>query len=94
MLVLIAMGVLYPIGAKPASGDPADEDYEEGSKGLQLDPMWAGFAMALSSVSVVLSSLCLKTFRYKSLAEMEERVQKRAKVNDVRPTFAAENQAE
>ena len=79
VLVPIAMGVLYPIGASPASGTPGDEDYEEGTKGLQLDPMWAGFAMALSSVSVVLSSLCLKSFRYKSLAEMEERVQKRAK---------------
>ena len=94
MLVPIAMGVLYPIGASPASGSPTNEDYEEGSKGLQLDPMWAGFAMALSSVSVVLSSLCLKTFRYKSLTEMEERVQKRAKINDARPTFAAEYEVE
>ena len=94
VLVPIAMGVLYPIGASPASGSPTDEDYEEGSKGLQLDPMWAGFAMALSSVSVVLSSLCLKTFRYKSLAEMEQRVRKSSKISDIRPTFAAEYEAE
>ena len=92
VLVPIAMGVLYPIGASPARGNPAAADYEEGSEGLQLDPMWAGFAMALSSVSVVLSSLCLKTFRYKSMAEMERSVQassKGAKV-DMRPSYTAE----
>lgn len=32
--------------------------------------MWAGFAMALSSVSVVLSSLMLKTFKYKNMSEI------------------------
>ena len=69
------MGVLYPIGANPGSDDPNEANYDEGSKGLQLDPMWAGFAMALSSVSVVLSSLCLKTFRYKSLGEIERKAQ-------------------
>lgn len=31
--------------------------------GLELDPMWAGLAMAMSSVSVVCSSLCLRCFR-------------------------------
>ena len=36
-----------------------------------MDPMWAGFAMALSSVSVVLSSLYLKTFKYKDMKEIE-----------------------
>lgn len=33
--------------------------------GVEMDPMWAGFAMAMSSVSVVMSSLCLKCFKYK-----------------------------
>lgn len=31
--------------------------------GFRLDPMWAGGAMALSSVSVVMSSLLLKCFK-------------------------------
>jgi Cu+-exporting ATPase len=35
--------------------------------GLQLDPMWAGFAMAMSSVSVVLSSLFLRCYKYTNL---------------------------
>ena len=74
VLVPIAMGVLYPIGSYPANGEPGDADYSAGSKGLQLDPMWAGFAMALSSVSVVLSSLCLNMFKYKSLEELEREV--------------------
>mmetsp|Transcript_12568 Transcript_12568/g.16137 ORF Transcript_12568/g.16137 Transcript_12568/m.16137 type:complete len:147 (+) Transcript_12568:2527-2967(+) len=74
VLVPIAMGVLYPIGTSRSSGDdPHASDFVEGSKGLQLDPMWAGFAMALSSVSVVLSSLCLRLFKYKSLAEIERK---------------------
>ena len=74
ILVPIAMGFLYPIGAHPGSDDPENENYDKGEKGLQLDPMWAGFAMALSSVSVVLSSLYLKTFRYKNMQEIERRV--------------------
>ena len=67
VLVPIAMGVFYPIGASPATLDIATGEMIDGEKGLQLDPMWAGFAMALSSVSVVLSSLCLKFFRYKDM---------------------------
>ena len=32
--------------------------------GVMMDPMYAGIAMALSSVSVVVSSLLLKCFKY------------------------------
>ena len=67
VLVPIAMGVFYPIGASPPTVDLETGMTMDGEKGLQLDPMWAGFAMALSSVSVVLSSLCLKFFRYKDM---------------------------
>ena len=35
--------------------------------GVVLDPMWAGMAMGLSSVSVVMSSLYLKCYKYKQL---------------------------
>merc|ERR1711879_523194 len=72
VLVPIAMGILYPIGSHPGSEDPQSPNYELGSKGTQLDPMWAGFVMALSSVSVVLSSLMLKSFKYKTLNEIEQ----------------------
>ena len=73
VLVPIAMGFLYPIGAAPGSMDPESELFDKGSKGLQMDPMWAGFAMALSSVSVVLSSLVLKLFKYKDMKAIEKR---------------------
>jgi Cu+-exporting ATPase len=35
--------------------------------GFVMDPMWAGTAMGLSSVSVVMSSLLLKCYKYKRL---------------------------
>lgn len=54
-LVPIAMGVLYPVGYSSEEGNE--------QAGLQMDPMWAGAAMALSSCSVVLSSLFLKRFK-------------------------------
>lgn len=35
--------------------------------GIVMNPMWAGIAMATSSVSVVTSSLLLKCYRYRHL---------------------------
>ena len=35
--------------------------------GVTMDPIYAGLAMALSSVSVVISSLMLRCFKYKKL---------------------------
>ena len=66
ILVPIAMGVLYPLGNLKKH----EEGHESGG-GLQLDPMWAGVAMALSSFSVVLSSLCLKCFRYMTIDQIQ-----------------------
>lgn len=59
VLVPIAMGILYPIGFVMYTTEEG-----ETPRGFQLDPMWAGMAMAFSSFSVVISSLCLKCFRY------------------------------
>lgn len=44
----VAAGVLYPIVAS-------------NGKHMRLDPVWASLAMALSSVSVVCSSLALRS---------------------------------
>jgi len=61
VLIPVAMGIFYPIKRE-----------KDGIKiGFQLDPIYAGIAMAMSSFSVVLSSLWLKTFRYKQVVDRE-----------------------
>ena len=39
--------------------------------GIKMDPMYAGLAMAMSSFTVVISSLLLKCFKYKRINEDE-----------------------
>lgn len=58
------MGLFYAIGYR-------NKEHPKPSVGLKLDPMWAGAAMALSSCSVVLSSLFLKRFKKLSVEEIE-----------------------
>ena len=59
ILIPVAMGIFYPIKTE-----------KDGMEiGFQLDPIYAGLAMAMSSFSVVLSSLWLKTFRYHNVID-------------------------
>lgn len=65
LLVPIAMGVFYAIGYR-------NKHHPQPQVGFKLDPMWAGAAMALSSCSVVLSSLFLKRFKTLKVEDIEK----------------------
>ena len=64
VLVPVAMGFLQlvPMICAAICGSAMTGDHKH-FQGIKLDPMWAGCAMALSSVSVVLSSLSLRMWR-------------------------------
>ncbi|EEH36736.1 copper-transporting P-type ATPase [Paracoccidioides lutzii Pb01] len=70
LLVPIAAGILYPIVTGTMMGD----DGKMVNKHWRLDPVWASLAMALSSVSVVCSSLALKIEWRRIRVWIEERV--------------------
>ncbi|OAX80571.1 hypothetical protein ACJ72_05092 [Emergomyces africanus] len=56
ILVPVAAGVLFPI----VTGKKLMEDGTVKNEHWRLDPVWASLAMALSSISVVVSSLALR----------------------------------
>ncbi|EGC43700.1 copper-transporting ATPase [Histoplasma capsulatum var. duboisii H88] len=56
ILVPVAAGVLFPI----VTGKKVKEDGTVVNEHWRLDPVWASLAMALSSISVVVSSLALR----------------------------------
>ncbi|KAF2196980.1 copper-transporting P-type ATPase [Delitschia confertaspora ATCC 74209] len=57
----IAAGVLYPITTGGGKDGSMGHDGMSTAKHVKLDPVWASLAMALSSVSVVCSSLALRS---------------------------------
>ncbi|KAJ4987396.1 copper resistance-associated p-type atpase [Stagonosporopsis vannaccii] len=54
----VAAGVLYPI---TTGGKTDSHGAHSGGEHIRLDPVWASLAMALSSISVVCSSLALRS---------------------------------
>lgn len=54
----IAAGILYPI---TTGGETDSHGMHSGGEHIKLDPVWASLAMALSSISVVCSSLALRS---------------------------------
>lgn len=54
----IAAGVLFPI---TTGGTVDSHGMHSGAKHIRLDPVWASLAMALSNLSVVCSSLALRS---------------------------------
>lgn len=76
--VNFAWAVVYNMLAVPVAAGCLYAIKTDGGKHVKLDPVWAALAMALSSISVVLSSLSLRTripgvgYRYKKVEGVEE----------------------
>ncbi|OAT06778.1 Cu2+-exporting ATPase [Blastomyces gilchristii SLH14081] len=71
ILVPVAAGVLFPI----VTGTKIMEDGTKINEHWRLDPVWASLAMALSSISVVVSSLALRFEWRKAMEWVVRKVQ-------------------